>query len=92
MKNHVERFRPPTQKRVISDAALAYRSFQVVPNAWGQRSLNSLNGKVWFKDRLKWISDQIMNFTEDVAWRERIQKQGKKGRFVLYGEGDGKEA
>ena len=81
-----------TSKQQVNNATtLAYRSFQEIPDVPGEKSLNGQNGKAWFMDRLKWLSDQLMDFSEDEVWREKIHREGKKGVFVPNEEGDGTE-
>jgi hypothetical protein len=77
------------KKAASRGAVHAYKEFRVLPDNGDEgKPLTLANGKKWFRDRLKWISDRIMEFSDDEAWREKIQKQGKKGKFVLNSDKD----
>jgi len=102
MRDYTQVFGAGIKKAALRGAARTYREFRVLPDndEDAGKPLTLANGKKWFRDRLKWISDRIMEFSEDDAWREKIQKQGKKGAFVLDdkrdeggvgGEGGGKD-
>lgn len=83
MKNHLSRYHTASKNQVNNAAVTAYCNFQVIKDVVGEKSLNGRNGKAWFKNCLKWLSDQLMEFFEDEAWREMINKEGKRGRLVL---------
>jgi hypothetical protein len=87
MCRYTQQYGSDIKKVALRDAARAYRDFCVRSGGGDKvRPLTLTNGKKWFRDRLKWISDRIMEFSDDDAWREKIQMQGKKGNFVLNGE------
>lgn len=69
--------------RVSHDAQAVYRSFKVLPYDESERGLFKELPNKWVRDRLKKISDQIMEFSGDVVWREKMQSRGKKGQFAL---------
>lgn len=66
------------------EAVPVYHSFRVLAYGLGEEKLHANNTKDWLRDRLKWISDRIMEFSDDVAWQELFQKKGKNRRFVRY--------
>jgi hypothetical protein len=84
-------FGADVKKTVVSDASMAYRNFRVLPYRKGEEKLTKANGKEWFKKRLKRISDRFMDFSDDMAWREGIQKWGKNRKFVLNEKFDQQE-
>jgi hypothetical protein len=87
MCRYTQQYGSDIKQVALRDAARAYRDFCVRSGSGDKvRPLTLTNGKKWFRDRLKWISDRIMEFSDDDAWREKIQMQGKKGKFVLNGE------
>lgn len=83
MTRDLNKYGKSIKSEASRSAAAVYRSFRVLPYEEGEVE-EPRHGfrKGFVQKRVKELSDRIMGFSEDTAWREMMQKQGKKGKYV----------
>ncbi len=89
--NYCSKYGTGIRPRAARDAIKVYRDFRVLPYGEDEKRPNGSGKYRWWLERLKFLSDQIMEFSEEDAWRERINKQNKMGKFVRNEEADQEE-